>query len=95
MSKGRYTNALERARVPAENCLARFRPERHGAIFLEVLASVYGVDEGDQGETAVGSDIAAWLDALGEGDLPQQNWRPWLFGLSPARETMAALRQVR
>jgi hypothetical protein len=31
------------------------------------------------------------LDAFDEGDLPQQGWRPWLFGLSPARETMAVL----
>ena len=49
---------------------------------------------GGQGETAVGSDIAVWLDAFDEGDLPQPGWRYWLFGLSPARETMAALRQV-
>jgi hypothetical protein len=83
MSKGRCANVLERARVSAENC-----SERHGAILLEVLASVYSVDEGNQGKTAVGSDIAAWLDAFDEGDLPQQGWRRWLFGLSPARETM-------
>jgi hypothetical protein len=61
---------------------------------LGALASVYGVDEGDQGKTAVGSDIATWLDAFDEDNLPQQGWRPWLFGLSPARQTMAALRQV-
>jgi len=45
-------------------------------------------------QTAVGSDITVWLDAFGEGNLPQQGWRNWLFGLSPVRETMAALRQV-
>jgi hypothetical protein len=95
MSKGRYANALERARGSAEFYLAHFRPEWRGVSLLEVLASVYGKEEGDQGKAAVaGSDIAAWPDAFGEGDLPQQIWRPWLAGLSPARETMAALRQV-
>ena len=60
------------------------------------LGSVYGGggEEGGQGKTAVGSDIAAWLDAFSEEALPQLGWRPWLTGLSPARETMAALRQV-
>jgi hypothetical protein len=91
MSIGRYANASEQARVVAEVYLAHFRPEWCGASLLEVLASVYGVDEGDQGES---SDIAAWLDAFDEGELPQQGWRSWLFGLSPGREMKAALRQV-
>jgi hypothetical protein len=46
MSKGRYANALERARGSAEDCLSRFRPEQRGTILLGALASVYGVDEG-------------------------------------------------
>ncbi len=54
---------------------------------------MYSQDE-NSSQTAVGSDIAAWLDAFDEGDLTRQSWRPWLFGLSPAWETMAALRQV-
>ena len=44
-------------------------------------------------ETAVGSDIAAWLDAFDEGNLSQQGWRKWLFGLSLVRQTVAALRR--
>jgi hypothetical protein len=48
MSKGRCANALERARVAPEYYLARFRPEWRGVSLLEVLASVYGVDEGDR-----------------------------------------------
>ena len=74
--------------------LSYFPPQQRQRILLGALGSVYGGDEEGRGKTAVGSDIAAWLDAFDEGDLTQQGWRPWLTGLSPARETMAALRPV-
>jgi hypothetical protein len=92
--KGQYQSVLERARLGVVDYLSYFPPQQRQRILLGALGSVYGGDEVGQGKTAVGSDIAAWLDAFGEGDLPQQGWRPWLTGLSPARETMAALRQV-
>jgi hypothetical protein len=92
--KGQYQSVLERARLGVVDYLSYFPPVQRQRILLGALGSVYGGDEGDQGKTAVASDIAAWLDAFDEGDLPQQGWRPWLFGLSPARETMAALRNV-
>jgi hypothetical protein len=92
--KGQYQSVLERARLGVVDYLSYFPPKQRQRILLGALGSVYGGDEEGQGKTAVGSDIAAWLDAFDEGDLPQQGWRPWLFGLSPARETMAALRQV-
>ena len=84
MSKSRYANALEQARVSAENCPARFRSKRHGAILLEVLASVYGKEEG-------GSDTAVWLDVVREEVVGGNGRFPWLFGLSPARVTMGVL----
>jgi hypothetical protein len=92
--KGQYQSVLERARLGVVDYLSYFPPAQRQRILLGALGSVYGGDEAGQGQTAVGSDIAAWLDAFDEGDLLQQNWRPWLTGLSPARETMAALRQV-
>ncbi len=92
--KGQSQSVLERARLGVVDYLSYFPPEQRQRILLGALGSVYGDDEVDQGQTAVGSDIAAWLDAFDEGDLPQQGWRPWLFGLSSARETMAALRQM-
>jgi hypothetical protein len=93
--KGKYQSVLERARLGVVDYLSYFPPKQRQRILLGALGSVYGQDEEGQGKTAVaGSDIAAWLDAFDEGDLPQQGWRHWLFGLSPARETMAALRQV-
>ena len=94
--KGQYQSVLERARLGVVDYLSYFPPQQRQRILLGALGSVYGGGgkEGGQGKTAVGSDIAAWLDAFGEEALPQLGWRPWLTGLSPARETMAALRQV-
>jgi hypothetical protein len=92
--KGQYQSVLERARLGVVDYLSYFPPQQRQRILLGALGSVYGAEEESQGKTAVGSDIATWLDAFDEGDLPQQGWRGWLFGLSPARETMAALRQV-
>jgi hypothetical protein len=92
--KGQYQSVLERARLGVVDYLSYFPPAQRQRILLGALGSVYGGDEAGQGRTAVGSDIATWLDAFDEGSLPQQGWRPWLTGLSPARETMVALRQV-
>jgi hypothetical protein len=94
--KGQYQSVLERARLGVVDYLSYFPPQQRQRILLGALGSVYGGggEEGGQGKTAVSSDIAAWLDAFGEEALPQLGWRPWLTGLSPARETMAALRQV-
>jgi hypothetical protein len=52
--KGQYTNVLEQAKVAAEDYLAHFPPEQHGAILLGALASVYGKEDG-------GMDTAVWL----------------------------------
>ena len=52
------------------------------------MGSVYG----KANET--GADTAVWLDVLREESIPGNGRFPWLAGLSPARETMAALRQV-
>ena len=84
--KGQYQSVLERAWLGVVDYLSHFPPTQRQRILLGALGSVYGGDEeGGQGKTAVGSDIAAWLDAFDEGDLLQKGWRHWLFGLSPAR----------
>jgi len=67
--------------------LARFRKEQRGANFLEVLAGVYGKEDW-------GADTAVCLDVVREEVVGGNDRFPWLFGLSPARETMAALRLV-
>jgi hypothetical protein len=54
LGKGQYVTVLERAKAEAEDYLAYFPPEQHGAILLGALASVYGKEDG-------GSDTAVWL----------------------------------
>jgi hypothetical protein len=88
--KGQHQSVLERARLGVVDCLSHFPPAQRQRILLGALGSVYG----KEGET--GADTAVWLDVLGDEALSVGgNGRfPWLVGLSPARETMEALRQV-
>jgi hypothetical protein len=54
---------------------------------LEVLASLCGKEDWE-------ADTAVWLDLLREEALGGNGRLPCLAGPSPARETMAALRQA-
>ena len=88
--KGPHQNVLERARLGVVDYLSHFPPEQRQRILLGALGSVYG----KEGEA--GADTAVWLDVVREEALSVggNGLFPWLVGLSPARETMAALRQV-
>jgi hypothetical protein len=65
MCKGQYVSVLERAKAAAEGYLAHFPSEQSRVIWLGMLASVYGKEDG-------GADTAVWLaDVKGGGDTVQ------------------------
>ena len=86
--KGQHQSVLERARLGVVDYLSHFPPQQRQRILLGALGSVYG----KEGEA--GADTAVWLDVVREETVGGNGRFPWLIGLSPARETMAALRQV-
>jgi hypothetical protein len=59
-----------------------FPPQKRPSLMLGALASVYGQEK-------VVLDTAVWLGAANEEPL-----QAWLAGVSPARATMAALREA-
>jgi hypothetical protein len=78
-----FVDRLPQARRAVAEYLSCFPPEKRPFIMQGALASVYGEEAGEGA-----SDAALWLSAL-EADEAAQ---PWQATVSPAGETMAALR---
>jgi hypothetical protein len=81
---------LEQARLAVVDYLSHFPPQKRPSIMWGGLASVYG-------EERVVMDAAVWLGAANEEPLPPlrlHSGQAWLAGVSPARATMAAMREA-